>query len=101
MRDRITIQETTVTSDSEGGVSNAWSTFKTRWSRWVPEAGLERFTEQREHATLKGRFEMRFLAGVTPKMRVSFDSRIFDILTVIPVDGSMHREMHLKVEEVL
>jgi len=42
--------------------------------------------------------EMRYLAGVQPKMRVLYGSRVMDIESAIDV-GERHREMQLMVTE--
>lgn len=98
LRSLITIQQTTQTVGNLGEVVDSWATFKVRSAKVVPLNGRERFTENRERSVNQVRFELRRLAGVTPKMRVSWDSRIFDIVSVINVD-ERNRELHLMTEE--
>jgi SPP1 family predicted phage head-tail adaptor len=41
--------------------------------------GNERFEAEREHGEVDHRWRLRYLDGVTTKMRVNYDSRVFDI----------------------
>jgi SPP1 family predicted phage head-tail adaptor len=99
MRHRIVIQSMTDAVGARGGITETAATFATRWARAVPLTGNERFAEGRKRATSQVRFELRHLAGVTSKMRVSWDSRLFDILVVVNAE-ERNRELHLLTEEV-
>ena len=99
MRKRIVIQQTTQAVGARGGIADTWATFKIRWARVEPIGGAEGFTGDRERAARRVTFELRYTSGVTPKMRVSWDSRIFDILSVSNID-ERNRELQLLTEEV-
>lgn len=79
---QITIQQASVTLDSYGQPSESWSTFATvnAWKR-EPSA-RERFTSNQRVAQETVTFRTRYLDGVTPKMRISYDGRTYDILGV-------------------
>lgn len=85
-RHRITIQQTANVQDSDGSVVEDWSVHAIAHASIEPISGREYFAAQSTQAEVTHRINMRYLAGVTPKMRVVFGSRVFEILSVINVD---------------
>lgn len=86
---------------TNGEVLVTWSTFATVKAEVTPLQGKETFLANQELAEHIVRFRIRYLSGVTPKMRVSYDSRIFDI-DAPPVNvNELGREMHLVTREVI
>jgi SPP1 family predicted phage head-tail adaptor len=83
MSKKVTVQQATETRDSDGGIIQAWATFATLWCSIEPIKGDEFFAAQTTGATVTHRIRTRYCPGVTPKMRLSWDSRIFNILSVI------------------
>jgi SPP1 family predicted phage head-tail adaptor len=98
LRHRITIEETTETQDADGSVIENWSAFATVQSSIEPISGREYFAAQTTQADMTHRINLRYVAGVKPKMRVKFGSRIFDILSVINVN-ERNRELQLMCRE--
>jgi SPP1 family predicted phage head-tail adaptor len=100
LRHRVTIQESTPTRNSKGEEIDSWSTFGggARAAAVIPLAGREAFNARQRHAEAELRIELRHLAGVTTKMRVSYDGRLFDILDVADIE-ERGRETHLLVKE--
>lgn len=98
LRDRVTIEEKTDGDpDAKGTRSPSWSAFATRWARIVPLTGREMYTADQVYAEATHRIELRYLADITPAMRVTFGSRVFDIEGVI--NDERMRETHLLVSE--
>jgi SPP1 family predicted phage head-tail adaptor len=83
MRFRITIQAKTDAKGSSGQPVGTWATFKTVWAGIDPLKGTELFTAQATEAAHEVVFNIRYLAGVTVKHRISWDSRTFDIKSVV------------------
>ena len=86
LRHRIVIEEVTITQDSYGGMTEAWSTVSGCSS--VPAAveplrGKEFFDSRQTVADVDIRVRIRYRSGIVPKMRVKFGSRYFDIKAVI------------------
>ena len=75
-----------------------WSTYATVQASIEPISGREYFAAQSTQADVTHRIRIRYLSGIVPKMRVSYNSRIFDILSVINV-GERNRELQLMCRE--
>ena len=99
LRRRVTIQTPTETVGTRGGHASSWATFKTRWAAVRPAPGGEAFEDERPRAKQKVVFEIRYVAGITNKMRVSWDSRLFDIQSIENVD-ERNKKLLLTTEEV-
>ena len=99
LRHRITVEQNTPTRNSKGEEIDSWAPFGgPRYGAVIPLTGREAFNAQQRHAEAEIRIEMRYFPGITPKMRVSFGGRLFDILHIanIHTRGS---ETHLLVKE--
>jgi len=83
---QITIQQVTETKNSFGEVSEAWSTYNTVWAEIKPISGKEYFNAESVQSEVTHKIKTRYLSGITTKMRISYDSRVFDIETVINID---------------
>ena len=98
LRHRILIEQAAETRDADGSVIEAWSAYATVQASIEPLSAREYFAAQSTQADVTHRINLRYLAGVTPKMRVSYGSRLFDILSVINV-GERNRELQLICRE--
>jgi len=86
LRNKVIIQAYTDTIDAAGGPSGTWSNFITRWAAVVPLNGAEYFSSQQLGVDVNVRIRLRFdslAQTITPKHRVLWGSRTFDIKTVI------------------
>ena len=99
MRQRITIQQTTESRTSSGAVTDSWGTYATVWADVIPVSGKEKFAAQEHHSEVTHRFRIRYNSGVTTKMRISYDSRIFNIRSVINLDERNRTTEMIAVEE--
>ncbi len=100
LRHRITIQQKSITKDSEGIPSETWPDFATAWAAIEPLQGREFFSAQAVNAQVTTRIRIRYLAGICPTMRVSYGTHIYDIQVVIDVE-ERHRELQLMCQEVV
>ncbi len=87
LRHPIVIQTVTETQSASGELSESWGTFANVWADMQPLSSRETFQANQEIAHRTVRFYIRYLAGLTHKMRISYDSRIFDIETIINTRG--------------
>lgn len=76
---QITIEVPTETPNAIGEPIQSWAAFATVWAKVGPVRGRERFTADQVAAEADTTFRIRWLAGVTEKMRVSYDGRLYDI----------------------
>ncbi len=100
LRHRVTIQQQAQTRDEYGGVVTTWQTFADRWAAIEPLSGRELFAAQQLANTVSIRVRLRYLAGVTPAMRVLYGTRTFSIQAVINVE-ERNEELQLLCEEVV
>lgn len=95
---RVTIQQLVAASpdqDAGGEPDEAWTDLKTVWASVEPLKGREFLAKGREflasrqvNSEVTGQIVIRKRAGITAKMRCSYDSRIYDILSVVdPGEG--------------
>ena len=98
MRNRIIIQSQTRTADSMGGFTVAWAEFKTVWAKVEPMSASQVFWARHLEHRVTHRITMRYLAGVTSDMRISFGSRIFHIKGIRNIE-ERNRFMELVAEE--
>lgn len=82
-RHRLTIQQVGETRDSFGGVVSTWGTFATVWGSVEPLRGRELIAAQERQAKIDVRIRIRYLRGVTAKMRVVFGTHTYEIVSVI------------------
>lgn len=101
LRQRIIIQTGTPTDDDRGGATIAWSTHVTAWASVNPINAREAFTHGRVEGSVTHRVRLRYQAGITPKMRVLWGTRVLLIMGVRN-EGEMNRWLELDtIEEAL
>ena len=85
MDKRIIIQQVTETQDGYGDPADSWAAFKTVWAEVIFKPGREYFNGATDIATAPAIFRIRYLSGVTRKMRISYDSETYDILSITEI----------------
>jgi SPP1 family predicted phage head-tail adaptor len=100
LRHRITIQDYTESQNSFGEATKNWTDYATVWAAVEPVKGREFWESQQINAEITTKVTMRYLAGIKPKMRILYDTRIFEIDSVINVD-ERNRELQLLVKETV
>ncbi len=86
LRHRIALQAGTGTQGEYGNIPLTFSTYATVWASVQPLSGRERLNAQQIHAETTHRIRLRYLSTVTTKDRISFDSRTFEIVSLINWD---------------
>jgi len=76
---RITIQVASTMKDSFGQEIPTWAEFKVVWAALMPLTGDESFVAEQRSARAQVKFKIRYLANVTPKMRVLHRSDTYEI----------------------
>lgn len=100
LRRRIVIETPTETQDTFGEPDVTWSEFASIRASVEPLAGREFFQSRQFDAEISTRFIMRYVSGITAKMRVKYDSRYFDINAVINVDDRNRETVLMCTENV-
>lgn len=85
MKHRITIESKTRTTDGIGGATVSWATFVTVWSRIETVLGNERKFAGRleENITHVITCRSKAVVGTTIGMRVTHESRVFQVHSVV------------------
>ncbi len=100
LRHQITIQQQTTDQDVHGQTIETWTTFATVRASVEPLRGKEYFSVEQEYAQVDTRIRIRYSAGILPKMRVLFGSKLYDIKSVINVE-ERNFHMELMCEELV
>lgn len=90
LRHSITFQQRADTKNSYGEVVGAWSDFATVRASVEPLQGREYFAAQSTQTSTTTRFRIRYLAGLTADMRISFNGQVYDIEGIINQDERNH-----------
>lgn len=78
----ITIEQVSETRDAVGGIIKTWTTWKEVWASKLDVAGREYFDAQAVQAEVTTTFRIRYVAGLSPKMRISYAGETYDIESV-------------------
>lgn len=101
LRHKVKIQQLTESVDSTmGGLTSSWGDISSpdEWAAVEPLAGREYHQARSNNSELDTRIRIRYRSGITPRMRVLWGSRTFDIQSVISKD-ERGRELHLMCKE--
>ena len=101
LRHKVTIERPVEAADSFGGAgtSTTWQTFAIVYAAIEPGSAREFIAAQQLAADQTTTIRIRYLAGLTPKMRVCYQdpvrgARYYDIQGVIDID-ERRRHVHL------
>ena len=97
-RHLVTIKKTVESRNSLGEVTDSWVVFAQRWASIEPLVGREFWSAKQVNAENTVRLFMRYCYGITTKMRVEYDNRVFKIDSIINM-GERNREMNLMCTE--
>jgi len=93
-RHRVSVQQLAGGQDETGQEEAGWAEIAQRWASIEPLSGREFFQGKQLEAEVTVRIRMRYLRGLTPKMRVVYGARAFDVQHVINVE-ERNRELEL------
>jgi SPP1 family predicted phage head-tail adaptor len=86
LRHRVTIRQYTEVRDSFGGQELSWSDLAVVWAEVEhKEGGSDEGEEmQRQTAIINARFRMRYRSDIDEKMRLLWDSKLWNIKSILP-----------------
>jgi SPP1 family predicted phage head-tail adaptor len=99
LRNRITLQQKLITKDPEGIPMETWQDIVTIWAAVEPLRGREYFQAATVQSQNMIRFTTRYRKGITSEMRILYDSKSYDIQSIIDVNGR-HQQLELMAKEV-
>jgi SPP1 family predicted phage head-tail adaptor len=100
LRHTIKIQAKTLTTDSYGGPVETWADVASVPASAEPLQGRELAAAQTVNAETTTRFHIRYRSGVIPANRIVFESKYYNITSVIDPD-LRHRELVIMASEGL
>jgi SPP1 family predicted phage head-tail adaptor len=86
LRHRVEIQLQLTEQDVYGERTGEWIEWKKVWAQVSPISGRERLQVQQTTNTVSHRITLRFVDGLTPRHRIVFRARVFNIHAVIDPD---------------
>lgn len=86
LRHRITVEAFTETPRADGGIDEAWTNVGQRWASIEPLNGKEFMEAQQLGSEVTHRVKLRHFPGLTPKHRLTFGTRTFNIVSVLNLD---------------
>lgn len=98
LRNKVIIQTVTETLDVLGGDTEAWATFATVWASVSPLKGVEALEHKKMELENMYRIWIRYVSGVTAKMRILWGSRIF-LIVGIRVPDERNRSIEITATE--
>jgi len=98
LRHLVTIEQATEAQDTTGQAVKSWGPFAQVWASVEPLKGNEFLEAQQINAETTTRIRIRKLDGITQKMRISYDSRLYNINAILHIN-ERQREMHLMCSE--
>jgi len=97
---RITLQQKTTHTNSEGISSEAWTDIITVWAARESLRGREFFAAAAVQAEHTVRFRIRYREGVSSAMRILSEGKVYEIISP-PIEGEgRSRELVLMCKEV-
>ena len=86
MNERIVIQSVTESRSASGQVNKSWLTFATVWAavEYKRVGTDEKEIVARETAIGNVEFTVRYRTDLNEKMRISFNSKVYDIERILP-----------------
>ena len=98
MNSRIAIQEEITTPDGGGGFVKTWQTAFSVWAHWKHQSMYERLQAMQLQSGVVHRLEVRCRDDITPKHRVLYKGKAYQIRAVVNVN-ELNDKMELQVEE--
>ena len=88
----IEIQQATEMQDAAGALLQSWAKYAQVWASIDPYGGGERWADGTTVSTNVIKIKMRYCPGISTKMRVAWNGRVFDIKIVENVmeRGAVH-----------
>lgn len=97
---RIVIQKSVIVTDDIGQQTDQWQDFITIKAMIKTISGKEYFSTAYEQADRTYRFVIRYRDGITPKMIIRYDERVFNIESVIN-DDELDKTLTIIAKELI
>ena len=86
LKQYITIEDPVYTSDLLGGFITAWNDYALLWAEIIPQGKANRLSAEKRAGANIYKITMRYIPGVTEKMRVRHKSKYYSIRSVTNIE---------------
>lgn len=93
LRERVTVQQATESRNRLGESISEWSTFSEVWASVQGVSAREFLLAGQQQIELSHRVKMRYLTGLTSKMRLSWRGRTLEIISILEHDNRSIHEL--------
>lgn len=87
LRHRVTVEQASTVANAFGEPAETWAPFATVWASREDLSGREQFLAQQWRADVTTRFVVRYVAGLTPAMRINDGGTLYNINSIADADG--------------
>ena len=108
LRHKLSLQQDSHTPDGAGGYQKSWSTLMDLWAEIIPittsgagnrrSSGKEILMAGQVQSEISHKILLRYQDGITPAMRLLYESRVFNIRYVAN-SGERRNTLELLVQE--
>ena len=92
LRERVTVQQATESRNALGENVLSWSTFDTVWASVEGVSARESLIYGQNEITVTHNVKMRYLSGLTQRMRFLWRSRTLDIVSLLEHNNRSEHE---------
>ena len=100
LRELIDIEECSEATRTSGDVTETWSQVDQVYAEFMDSRGREFVNARQLNAELTHVLRLRYDSTLTPQHRITWDSRVFNILSVRDVNERTH-EMRVDCKEAV
>lgn len=100
LRHKITLQTVTAARTGTGGITETVATYAERWAKVEGLRSIEFFTAKQTQSERTLRFTVRYDSGITPQMRILFETRTYHIEGVRDLNGKKRWLELLAIEDL-
>lgn len=86
LRHRVIIEQPIEAADGAGGLQVTWQEFTTIWAEIFPRRADEQLFAGQLAKLASHKISVRYLSGLNTKMRINFDGRIFNIVSILNIN---------------
>ena len=93
LRERVTVQQATESRNALGETVLSWSTFAERWASVEGVSARESLTAGQNEISITHKVQMRYLPGLTQRMRIVWRGRTLEIVSLLEHDNRSRHEL--------
>jgi SPP1 family predicted phage head-tail adaptor len=93
LRERVTVQQATESRNRLGESVLEWATFADVWANVQGVSAREFLLAGQQQVELSHRVKMRYLTGLTSKMRLSWRGRTLEIISILEHENRSIHEL--------